>query len=385
MIPFFSRRNQVYPVLRQGRGAVEKHFLSLEDWRREDALYTLLKDLLPLPEVLESRPGCLTLSLCPAPTLLEVLEEQERSEFSPLPWKSLGAWLRRCGALCGRLPLDGNLHNFLWDGGQILALDLESFHTAPLTECGAAIIAALLSYKPEGTPVKRMAAALLAAELEVTDRAIGAAAEALALRRGGGKACAFSGIVLAGGMSRRMGRNKDGLMLGDKTLLQWQVGKLRSLGITDILISGGQHLSQPGIRTVPDIFPRRGPLGGLHACLKEAENPQCVVLSVDVPLVPVNALAQLCRSYGGGVTALRCGEKTEPLIGVYASGLSAKIYPLIEKGGAPVRSLQTAGRWEFFDYLGPVEYLRNCNTPESFQAVKDLLEAYTEKGVPLCF
>ena len=87
---------------------MEKHFSSLEDWRREDALYALLGDLLPLPELLERRPGCLTLAFCPAPTLLAVLEEQERSGFSPVPWRALAAWLRRCGALCGQLPLDGN-------------------------------------------------------------------------------------------------------------------------------------------------------------------------------------------------------------------------------------------------------------------------------------
>lgn len=385
MIPFFSRRNQIYPVLWQGKSAVEKHFSSLEDWQREDALYTLLKDLLPLPEVLERRPGCLTLAYCPSLTFLAVLEEQELSGFSPLPWQALAAWLKRCSALCGQLPLDGNLRNFLWDGRQVLGLDLESFHAVSLTECGAAVIAALLTYEPAETSVKQRAAVELAAELAVPDSAIDAAVEALSARRKRRKTRAFSGIVLAGGMSRRMGNNKAQLTLGGKTLLQRQMEKLQNLGVTDILISGGKCLSLPGARTVPDIFPQRGPLGGLHACLSQAKNSQCMVLSVDTPLVPVNALAQLCRSYEDGVTVLRCGEKAEPLIGVYASSLFAEIYPLIQNGGAPVRSLQTIGGWSFFDYLGPAEYLQNCNTPESFQAVESLLKAYAEKGVPLCF
>ena len=284
-----------------------------------------------------------------------MLEEQERSGFSPVPWRALAAWLRRCGALCGQLPLDGNLRNFLWDGQQVLGLDLESFR------------------------------ALLAAELEISDHAIAAARETLAARRSERRARAFSGVVLAGGMSRRMGRSKPELLLRGKTLLQWQVEKLRSLGIADILISGSRGLWLPGTRTVPDILPQRGPLGGLHACLDQAENSRCVVLGVDTPLVPVNALAQLCRSCKDGVTVLRRGEKEEPLIGVYASSLAAKIYPLIQNGGAPVRSLRTVGGWDFFDYLGPAEYLRNCNTPENFQAVEGLLETYAEKGVPPCF
>lgn len=385
MIPFFSRRNQVYPVLWRGRCAVEKHFFSLEDWRREDALYALLGDLLPLPELLERRPGCLTLAFCSAPTLLAVMEEQERSGFSPVPWRALAAWLRRCAALCGQLPLDGNLRNFLWDGQQVLGLDLESFRAVSPAECGAAVAAALLTYKPADTVVKQAAAALLAAELEISDHAIAAAREALAARRSERRPRAFSGVVLAGGMSSRMGRSKPELLLRGKTLLQWQVEKLRRLGIADILISGSRCFWLPGTRTVPDILPQRGPLGGLHACLDQAENSRCVVLGVDTPLVPVNALAQLCRNYKDSVTVLRRDEKEEPLIGVYASSLAAKIHPLIQNGGAPVRSLQTIGGWDFFDYLGPAEYLQNCNTPENFQAVEGLLETYAEKGVPPCF
>ena len=91
-----------------------------------------------------------------------MLEEQERSGFSPVPWRALAAWLRRCGALCGQLPLDGNLRNFLWDGQQVLGLDLESFRAVSPAECGAAVAAALLTYKPADTAVKRAAAALLA-------------------------------------------------------------------------------------------------------------------------------------------------------------------------------------------------------------------------------
>lgn len=385
MIPFFSWRNQVYPVLWQGRSAVEKHFSSLDDWRREDSLYTALKNRLPLLEVLERRPGCLTLAHCPAPTLLTVLEEQERSGFSPAPWLALAGWLRHCGTVCGQLPSDGNLRNFLWNGRQVLGVDLEDFQSASLRECGAAVIAGLLTYRPGGTLVKKTAAALLAAELDVPDRAIDTAAAALAARRRSREIRALSGIILAGGMSRRMGRDKARLVLGDKTLLQWQVDKLCALGITDILISGGEHLALPGTRTVPDILPQRGPLGGLHACLSQAQNSRCMVLSVDTPLLPVNALARLCRSSGEEVTALRCGGRLEPLIGVYGSALSSKIYPLIQKGGAAVRSLQTVGRWEVFDYLGPADYLRNCNTPEDFQVVECLLKTYMEKKVPLCF
>lgn len=57
MIPFYSKRNQVYPVLRQGHPAVEKYFADMEDWSREISLYDTLGGKLSLPRILHSEPG----------------------------------------------------------------------------------------------------------------------------------------------------------------------------------------------------------------------------------------------------------------------------------------------------------------------------------------
>ena len=76
-----------------------------------------------------------------------------------------------------------------------------------------------------------------------------------------------SGVVLAGGRNKRMGANKAEMKLGDQTLLEIQVQKLKNLGIDDIMVSGYQS-DLEGTRTVEDIYTGNGPLGGVHACLK---------------------------------------------------------------------------------------------------------------------
>lgn len=88
-VRFYSKRNQVYPVLFHGNAAVEKRFLELESWIREQALYTMLADQLPLPQVLESAPGLLVTEYLPFPHFSEVLERQETGGFDPAPWNSL--------------------------------------------------------------------------------------------------------------------------------------------------------------------------------------------------------------------------------------------------------------------------------------------------------
>lgn len=384
-VPFYSRRNQVYPVLRQGRTAVEKHFVQRDDWQHERALYAVLNGQLPLPEVLDCRPGMLVLEYRQCPTLLDELERQEQQGFDPIPWRALSVWLWQCHALCGQLPEDGSLRNFLWNSpdGQVIGLDLECYGLCTLEQCGAQIMAAILTYTPENTDVKRRAAGVLAEELCVPEPFVDAAMCALRARRSQKHTVPLSGIVLAGGASRRMGRNKSELELMGKTLLQRQVDKFLALGVRDIMLSGEKCPALPGTRVIPDEYAGKGPLGGLHACLRAAEHPACLVVSVDAPLISTAVLAHLCQAHTGGVTVLRHGEKEEPLLGVYDRGAADSISALIEDGRYAVRVLRDTVPWSDFDYLGPEELLMNCNTPEEFEAVKRLAQAYASVQLPL--
>ena len=180
----------------------------------------------------------------------------------------------------------------------------------------------------------------------------------------------FTGIVLAGGASRRMGQNKAQLTLLGKTLLEHQIEKLRQAGASEILISGKDSPPLPNTSIIADILPDRGPLGGLHACLKAAYYPTCLILSVDVPLIPVATLRQLAVTHVHGATVLRHGKHVEPLIGMYDSALAEVIYPLIETGGAPVRALEHLAPWEYVDYQDDEALLCNCNTPQEFEQME---------------
>ncbi len=180
-----------------------------------------------------------------------------------------------------------------------------------------------------------------------------------------------TGIILAGGESRRMGRDKAELRLGGKTLAELQVEKLRVLGITDILLSGDRQ-ALPGVRGVPDLYPGRGPLSGIHACLKAAARPVCLVLSVDVPLFPAEALGELLAAHEGGATVLGYGGEIEPLIAVYDSALGDRAESLLLADRRSVRSLLNSTRTKVFPFTGDPTALLNCNTPEEFSRAEAL-------------
>lgn len=185
----------------------------------------------------------------------------------------------------------------------------------------------------------------------------------------------ISAIVLAGGYSSRMGKNKAELTLNGERLVDIQINKMRSLGIEDIMLSGYAE-EIPGTRLIPDVFPHRGPVSGLHACLKEAKNPACIVLSVDVPLVPADALRQLISSHDNGATMLIHEGKYEPLMAVYDSALYKTAEELLQGEKASVMKLAYSSGFKTLEYTGDSALLSNCNTPEDFERVKQISGSY---------
>ena len=93
----------------------------------------------------------------------------------------------------------------------------------------------------------------------------------------------FSGAILAGGASSRMGRDKAMIEIGDTRLIQVAVDALADAGAAEIFVVGGdaEALSALGLRVVADEFPGEGPLGGIITALDSATAPTVAVLACD--------------------------------------------------------------------------------------------------------
>lgn len=88
-------------------------------------------------------------------------------------------------------------------------------------------------------------------------------------------ASAITGLVLAGGQSRRMGRDKTQVSVGGQTLLQRAHDLLRDAGCDTVLVAGSDDL--------PDRFPSKGPLAGIDAALQKVTSGRLLVVPVDMP------------------------------------------------------------------------------------------------------
>jgi len=102
-------------------------------------------------------------------------------------------------------------------------------------------------------------------------------------------------VILAGGRSRRMGRDKAGLPVGDRTLIEHLAHRLRPVVDETIVAGGSASLELAGVRRIDDRQPGMGPLAGMHAGFLAARHSLVWVVACDLPDVEP-ALGALMRN-----------------------------------------------------------------------------------------
>lgn len=130
----------------------------------------------------------------------------------------------------------------------------------------------------------------------------------------------FSAVLLVGGESRRMGRDKATIVFQGEPLWQRQLDLLRGLRPEKIFVSARNELSWLPADTelLLDESPSRGPLSGLTRALASMRTSHLVALAVDMPFMTTEQMRVLW-----GVAAPGCGvlpvtgERAEPLAAIY--------------------------------------------------------------------
>lgn len=382
---FTSKHNAVLLAEDETGRFVIKRYAGAEDAAAEKAVYDLLSgSKVRIPRLLSSGEHELMLEYVDGVTFTELLERQERAESVDFaPWEELIKWLCLFNMETGLAPGDCNLRNFILDAqGQVCGIDFEQCQESGILEAAAAVFAFVELYDPQETPLKMSVSHFLQ---EKFSEIAGISAQELAEQTACQKSAiisrrerrkydaAFSAAILAGGKSSRMGSCKAELPWGGKTLVEHQVNKISALGISDIMVSG---YSRPvtGTRFVPDIYPEKGPLGGIHACLCAANKAACFVISVDTPLFSPDEMKLLIKAHLAGDSPITVAEHRgtlEPLIGVYDSSLSDAAEEILQGANTSVKHLLDQIGFAVCEFSDE-NSVRNCNTPDEYN------ELYTE-------
>ncbi len=155
------------------------------------------------------------------------------------------------------------------------------------------------------------------------------------------------GIILAGGLARRMGGGDKCLLpLGDRTLLQRAIAKAEPQVDELLLNANGNHLrfTRSGLTVLSDEYPNfPGPLAGIHAGLQWLENHRpgqawLASFASDTPFFPdtlVSDLYQQAQQAEAALAFARSGDRTHPIFALWHVSLLPVIRTALQDQPSP--------------------------------------------------
>lgn len=186
-------------------------------------------------------------------------------------------------------------------------------------------------------------------------------------------------LLLAGGKSKRMGTDKSQLRYHGLSFLETLLWKAEQLGLRDYYIS--QHsCARSDVTIVPDEYPDRGPLGGIHACMKAMPHPYCLVLPVDVPQIPLEILKSLLDEHikycivksPPPALLLKHADREEPLIGIYSTDLVPTMEHYMANNQNSIFTTLNDRGYKVCCRSLPEWQVENINTPEAYKKLLDI-------------
>jgi len=151
----------------------------------------------------------------------------------------------------------------------------------------------------------------------------------------------LTGVVLAGGRSRRFGKDKALAPLDGTPLIKRSVDLLRSIDLEPVIITNeSADYSFLKCRIERDLVPNKGPLGGLYTAMKQVGG-MLLVLTCDMPFLEGSVMHKLKEGYRAGdkITLFKVQERTQPFPGIYDSSLLGCVNTLINTDQVSMKKL----------------------------------------------
>lgn len=187
----------------------------------------------------------------------------------------------------------------------------------------------------------------------------------------------MTGIILAGGRSSRMGKDKAQLPWKEGTLLTAVVDKLFLLCKEVVVVGPRRTLDRP-VKWTEDRYCGKGPLAGIHAGLAVAAFDSAIILPCDMPTVPVQMLeAMVLLSKNADLVIPVHSEGYEPLCAWYSRDVCLPVISSLLESGytSPLDILPRVriGRLEvenLFSKTSLKRFFANLNSPIDYEIAK---------------
>ena len=141
-------------------------------------------------------------------------------------------------------------------------------------------------------------------------------------------------LILAGGKSKRFGRDKAFLEFQNKQIITSLAEECQKVCNQVLIVSdSGQKFSLNNVEEIGDNFQDAGPMGGLQAGLEAADNDICFLVACDMPLVTADLIRVFLENVEEHQILLaKNGDDIEPMFGIYRKSLLPKVEEFLRLG-----------------------------------------------------
>lgn len=199
----------------------------------------------------------------------------------------------------------------------------------------------------------------------------------------------ITGIVLAGGKSRRLGIDKAWIEWQGMPLIQRAIGILKEFCDTILVSANGENFDTLDCTVVRDRLEDGGPMAGLFECLLRSESELNLVLAVDTPMVTPGLYQYLLeQDLSADVLVARDDQNYyQPLCAVYNKSILPVMQQQIKNGvfgftalfeKAECISVQIDPSLPFYTS----SLFLNINTPEDLEGLRELSQNDPGKSLP---
>jgi molybdopterin-guanine dinucleotide biosynthesis protein A len=196
-----------------------------------------------------------------------------------------------------------------------------------------------------------------------------------------------TGVILAGGLSSRMGLDKAFLSFSGRPLVEMVIDRLRPLFSELVIVSNNPKIyKKHNLKVIQDILPRKGPLGGIYTGLVASENNYNFIVACDMPFLNPGLIRHLTEEAAGfDAVVPKFKGRYEPLCAIYSKGCIRAIEERLSKGELKIRSffkdvkvkIITESEISKFDPRG-LSFL-NVNTPSQYHRYSQIAESLRER------
>jgi len=187
----------------------------------------------------------------------------------------------------------------------------------------------------------------------------------------------ITGVILAGGKSKRMGQDKRYLHWNGLNLLDAVCRVMNDLFEEVIVVTAVPDYERgvSGVRFVTDEIPDKGSIGGLFSGIRQSQNHYSFTVACDMPYLNQGVIERICHSPQGDVVAVKLLQGVQPLHARYSKNCLPYIEEMILVGNLKIQNLFHDSRIfslildekHFYDLDPHLRSFMNVNTPSDWE------------------